>query len=141
MAKKDKPFRPMLAPNKCVDPEKVAMPCLASIKIDGIRCIIRDGIPVTRTIKPVRNRFITAVLSGLPDGLDGELVCGKPYGHDVMKRAQEGVMTADGEPDFTFYVFDRVGPEAYIDRYNKAVEMVREAQDREQRWGNHVRLL
>lgn len=100
-------FRPMLA---CKAPDLTALryPLLASPKLDGIRCIMQGGVPVSRNLKPIPNRHIAAALRGLPDGLDGELIVGACNGHDVMNRTASGVMSADGEPDFTYHVFDWV---------------------------------
>lgn len=87
-------------------------PVLASPKIDGIRClIIADGhlaMAVSRSLKPIRNEFVQKILSDRRlVGLDGELVVGEPHAKDCMQATTSGVMSADGEPDFTFWVFDR----------------------------------
>ena len=41
------------------------------------------------------------------NGLDGELIVGEPNAVDVYRTTNSGVMSADGEPDVKFYVFDR----------------------------------
>jgi len=46
------------------------------------------------------------MLWDLPDGLDGELIVGSPTEGNVLNRTTSGIMSADGEPDFKFYVFD-----------------------------------
>lgn len=101
-------FRPILADAAPSDLTKIKYPVLASPKLDGIRCIMIGGIPMSRSLKPIKNKFIRDTLAGLPDGLDGELTVGPPVGDDLMKRCQSGVMSEDGEPDFTFNVFDMV---------------------------------
>lgn len=97
-------FKPMLAAT-VTDRAKLRFPYLASPKLDGIRCIILNGEVLSRSLKPIRNKFIQATLSGMPD-LDGELIVGSPTGADVFNRTTRGVMSADGEPDFIFHAFD-----------------------------------
>ena len=77
-------------------------PLLATPKIDGIRCLIIDGVAMSRTMKPIPNRFIQSVIGRADfNGLDGELLVGSTF-----QAATSGIMSEDGEPDFTFYVFD-----------------------------------
>jgi DNA ligase-1 len=38
--------------------------------------------------------------------LDGELIVGSPTAPDVFRSSTSGVMSQDGQPDFTYYVFD-----------------------------------
>ena len=101
-------FRPMLAAT-CEDITTLKYPVLVSPKLDGIRCIIRGGVAVSRNLKPIPNRYVQERLKGLPDGLDGELIVGPSTGDDVWNRSQSGVMSADGEPDFVYHVFDLTG--------------------------------
>ena len=97
-------FKPMLAAT-VTDRAKLRFPYLASPKLDGIRCVILNGEVLSRSLKPIRNKFIQATLSGMPD-MDGELIVGSPTGADVFNRTTRGVMSADGEPDFQFHAFD-----------------------------------
>lgn len=91
------------------DPDKFPLrfPVLASPKIDGIRCVIRHGQPLTRSLKPIPNRHIRAALSGFP-ALDGELVVGDPTDPKAWNKTSSAVMSHDGEPEFTYFVFDTV---------------------------------
>ena len=82
-------------------------PLLASHKLDGIRCLIVDGEPVTRTLKPIPNRHIRNLLTGLPP-LDGELIFGEPNAPGVYNMTNSAVMSIQGEPEITYYVFDRI---------------------------------
>lgn len=100
-------FKPMLSGNVLPDLSNVRFPVLASLKLDGIRCIIQDGIAVSRTLKPIPNMYVQQCLKGLPNGLDGELIVGNPSDPDVFNITQSGVMSETGMPDFKFYVFDR----------------------------------
>ena len=102
-------FRPMLA--ETIEPDllekHVKFPCLVSPKLDGIRCVIRDGIAYTRRLELIPNHHIQASLRGLPP-FDGELIVGA-HDKDVFNRTQSAVMSEDGQPAFTYWVFD--GPE------------------------------
>lgn len=94
-------FRPMLA----VVATDIHYPAYASAKLDGVRCVMQDGVALSRTLKPIPNAHIQAALAGL-HGLDGELIVGEPGRVDVYTRTVKGVMSREGEPDFMFYVFD-----------------------------------
>lgn len=120
-------FKPMLA---CTleDPSKLKFPVLVSPKLDGLRCIIRDGRAVSRNLKPFRNEHVQRLLGNNPliEGLDGELIVGEPNVGHVLNRTQSGIMSTDGEPDFKFHVFDNTGwPTAEFQlRYDSLQEFV-----------------
>lgn len=97
--------KPLLAGN--FDPTKAKFPYIASPKIDGIRFLMIDGVAVSRTFKPIRNKHIQSLLSQyLPDGVDGELTSG-----DTFQSSTSAVMTIEGEPEFKVWIFDYVNPE------------------------------
>lgn len=100
-------MKPLLACNAPANLNSLPYPLLASIKLDGIRCVIKDGVALSRTLKPVRNHYIQSLL-GRPEfnGLDGELIVGDPAASDCMRKTNSGVMSFDGEPDFRYYAFD-----------------------------------
>lgn len=87
------------------DKSKLRFPYLASAKLDGIRCLIINGQALSRSFKPIRNKFVQAQLKGL-DNLDGELIVGPPNSGEVFNRTTRGVMSEHGEPSFQFHVFD-----------------------------------
>ena len=94
--------KPMLAAT--YDPAKASYPYLATPKIDGIRFIMVDGVALSRTFKPIRNKHIQALLSAnLPDGMDGELTCGNSF-----QSSTSGVMSTNGTPKFKVWIFDYV---------------------------------
>lgn len=109
----DKFKSPMLASEYHIGLLK--FPLLASPKIDGIRCVITKGADglvdaFTRSGKPIRNRFIRERIGLTPfAGLDGELVVGPASAPNVYNVTSSGVMREDGEPDFTYWVFDLYG--------------------------------
>lgn len=98
-------IRPLLS---CEVPlDKVKFPIYISTKFDGIRALVIDGVVYSRSLKPIRNKHVQK-LFGKPEynGFDGELIVGDIYAKDVFQKTTSGVMSEDGEPDVTFYVFD-----------------------------------
>ena len=81
---------------------------MASAKLDGVRVLIKNGVVLSRTLKPIPNKFVQKVLGSMKnlDGLDGEIIVGSPTDLNVMQTTTSGVMSRDGEPDFKFFVFD-----------------------------------
>lgn len=112
--------RPMLATK--VEVNQLVFPLFASPKLDGIRCLIMgDGRVLSRSGKPIPNRYVSTVLSqeSRYRGLDGELIVGDPAAHDVYRVTESGVMSVHGEPDFKLWAFDCHDREtAYVDIYN-----------------------
>lgn len=102
-------MKPMLSATlDCI--ESLNYPVLVSPKLDGIRCLIVDGIAVSRNFKRIPNDAISTALNhaGLT-GLDGELIVGDPKAPDCYRKTNSGVMSHDGDPDWTFWVFDDFG--------------------------------
>lgn len=126
MARTQTGFQPLLAERKKPDLTKLTYPKLGSPKLDGIRCIIRDGQALSRKLKPIPNTFVQDCLRGLPEGLDGELIVGGEVDSRVWNGTQSGIMSRDGEPDFKYWIFDCVGDSGFADRYRRAVEIVNE---------------
>ena len=93
----------MLAASKTPDLGDLSYPLFASPKLDGIRCLIIDGKPVSRNLKPIPNRHIRKILTELNlPAFDGELML--RYGD--FNKVQSAVMSEDGEPAFEYHVFD-----------------------------------
>lgn len=99
-------FKPLLA-SEAEDLDKLRYPVYISPKLDGIRVVIRDGIPMTRSLKPIRNRHITSLLNNpVFNFLDGEIIVGDPVAPDVFQKTQSGVMSFEGTPTFLLHCFD-----------------------------------
>lgn len=80
---------------------------LMSTKFDGVRALVKDGVLLSRTLKPIPNAYAQKLFAGLPEGTDGELGVGDPTASDFYRRTVSAVMSEDGEPkDLRFYVFD-----------------------------------
>lgn len=98
-------MKPMLA--AATDGKDLLYPVLVSPKLDGIRCIVQDGVALSRSLKPIPNRYVQNLIGRTSlNGLDGELIVGADRGPGVFARSSSGIMTIEGEPDFRFHVFD-----------------------------------
>ena len=102
-----KPFKPMLAPSESLRPKDLlnlrGLPTLASPKLDGIRCCIINGVPLSRNLKPIPNRYINECLRNFPQ-LDGELLLRDA--DSTFQDVTSAVMSRDGQPDFCLWAFD-----------------------------------
>lgn len=107
-------MRPLSRP-KTFDRTKVKPPFhfLLSCKFDGIRFSIQDNDVYSRTGKLIPNKHIRKTIMdwGLPPGIDGELVCGS------FQETTSSVMTIEGEPEFSVFVFDIMSDEQFSTRY------------------------
>jgi DNA ligase-1 len=111
-------FKPMLA-GSVTDLAKIRYPVLATPKLDGIRCIIREDGGYSRKMKKIPNRHIQEMLRDVPIGSDGELlVPGKSF-----NGVSSAVMSEEGTPDFRFYVFDLVSCVSYSERMDDLRKM------------------
>lgn len=100
-------FKPMLAAP--AELEKLALPVYVSPKLDGVRAIVRGGVVVSRSLKPIPNQFVQELFGNkLCEHLDGELIVGNPVAKDVFRTTTSGVMTRFGKPDVRFFAFDFV---------------------------------
>lgn len=100
-----KPFRPMLAAE--ADLDSLRFPLYASPKLDGVRAVVKDGVVLSRSLKPIPNEHVQK-LFGRPEleGLDGELIVGSSTDPQCFQNTSGAVRRKDGEPDVWFYVFD-----------------------------------
>jgi DNA ligase-1 len=87
--------------------ELIRLPALLSPKLDGIRCLIIDGVACGRSLKPIPNKYAQKIFGRQElNGLDGELIVGLPTDKEVFQVTSSGVMSIDGEPEVMFHVFD-----------------------------------
>lgn len=116
-----KTFKPMLAAE--ADLNALRFPLIASPKLDGVRALVKDGVVLSRSLKPIPNKHVQK-LFGRPEleGLDGELIVGSPTDPQCFQNTSGAVRRVEGEPRVTFYVFDDVSrPDSpYVDRRRMA---------------------
>ena len=115
-------FKPMLAAT-VKDREALRFPLLASPKLDGVRAIVRDGVVLSRNLKPIPNDHVQRTFSKL-EGLDGELILGPPNAKDVFLRTVSAVKRTEGRPEVAFWAFDRVPFDGADWRFHQRLEQV-----------------
>lgn len=80
-----------------------------SFKIDGFRCMAYDGRANSSSAKEFPNRYTHNVFvkaAAILEGLDGELCAGEPNDKNLMQQCTSAFNSIEGEPDFTWWVFD-----------------------------------
>ena len=99
-------FKPMLAAE--ADLDNLRFPLIASPKLDGVRALVKDGVVLSRSLKPIPNKHVQ-MLFGRPalEGLDGELIVGSPTDPQCFQNTSGAVRRERGEPDVRFFVFDK----------------------------------
>ncbi len=120
-------WKPMLAPNETPEFNTLKFPLLGSPKLDGIRATMQGGQLLSRSLKPIPNKYIQERFTnlGIPEGIDGELICGIPF-DDPYKRTHSIVMSDDKPLDFygdtvRWHVFDKYDKDmGFRDRHNTA---------------------
>ena len=102
-------IKPMLAATvDSLTLNQVTLPKYGSIKLDGIRCLMKGRQATSRSGKPIRNLYIQECLTPLAGrGFDGELMVYDENGSVLpFNEISSAVMSVDGEPNFTYSVFD-----------------------------------
>ena len=116
-----KPFKPLLAAP--ADVFTCPFPAGVTPKLDGLRVVIIDGQPKTRSLKRVKNKNILETLRGIPHMFDGEIIANT----NTFQDSTTAVMKVDAETPWTYYVFDLVLPDQpnapYTTRINKLREI------------------
>lgn len=99
----------MLLPRETPDLNSLQYPIYVTPKLDGIRCLFKDGAALSRTLKPIPNKSIQAwakKYSNKLNGMDGELIVGPATSPTVYRDTNSFVMAHDKEGEFYFYHFD-----------------------------------
>ena len=112
-------MKPMLAAQ--VDLRVLEFPVLASPKLDGVRAIVNERQLLSRSLKPLPNKYIAELLGKpLLHGFDGELILGDPWSPTVYRDTVSAVMRQEGTPALRYYVFDLWGTHfSYQERWHE----------------------
>jgi DNA ligase-1 len=123
-------FKPLLA-FTVTDLSQLIYPVYASIKLDGIRAMVFNGIVYSRSMKPIRSRSVQKLfgLSDL-DGLDSEILYGEWNAKDVFNKTTQAVMSFQLKQGFDWTelklaVFDYVSSDPYESRVTKATTIIK----------------
>jgi DNA ligase-1 len=121
-----KNFKPMLAPNEKIDISTVKYPLLVSYKLDGIRCIFKDGQMYSRALKQfpniqLRERFRHIAKYTLETGLvfDGELLAKSITFNELSGITRQ--LDKNLPDDLFFYCFDCVIDNDFNEPFKKRV--------------------
>lgn len=108
-----KNFKPMLAPNKKVELKDMKFPLLVSYKLDGIRCIFKDGQMYSRALKQfpniqLRKKFLhlAAFSKQYNVILDGELLAKSISFNELSGLTRQ--LDKEIPKDLYFYCFDYI---------------------------------
>jgi len=107
----NKQFKPMLA-YTIEDTSKIQYPCYVSVKLDGIRAVVLDGVVYSRSMKPIRSKVVQAMFGKQEyNGFDGELLYGDWNAPNVFNLTTQAVMSENlkeglSKENITFAVFD-----------------------------------
>ena len=121
-------MKPMLA--GVADLMKLSYPIALTPKFDGIRVLVKDGVAISRTLKPIRNKKLQEILSVLKAigplaVLDGEIIANT----NNFQDSTTAVMRADAEIPWTYHIFDYIENEdnpdvPYVSRMAKLRELM-----------------
>ena len=127
-----KNFKPMLATAAKLD--KIKFPVYASPKLDGIRCIVKDGEVYTRSLKPLPNLHARNILAKFSKHFPNWMFDGELLVPGAFKDQTSAFMSRDGDPIFNYYVFDIVVNEEFSNYFCSRVKRIEEI-------GNHTPVL
>lgn len=119
-------FKPMLAPNEKVELRDMKLPLMVSYKIDGIRCIFKDGQMFSRALKQfpnikLRERFAHLALMSKERNiiLDGELLAKSITFNEVSGLTRQ--LDKELPEDLYFYAFDLVNDNNFEEPFEQRI--------------------
>jgi len=129
-------FKPMLAVN--ADRDKIKYPCFCSNKLDGIRCIFKDGEMLARSLKPItsetlqkRFQWIKDLTVELDIIVDGELYCHGMEFRDISRYVRK--TDIEVPEDIKFHCFDIVLSENYGEIFTDRIRRLGDGE-----WGDSM---
>jgi DNA ligase-1 len=121
--------KPMLA-YTIEDTSTLNYPAYISIKLDGIRVLVIDGVVYSRSMKPIRSKAVQELFGKeCYNGLDGEILYGPWNAPNVFNLTTQTVMATELKPQFSkgqlrMAVFDYTSGGQYNVRNKIASEIV-----------------
>ena len=117
----DREFRPLLAGRETFSISTTQLVQRQSLTVSEYSSSM--GVPMSRTLKPIRNKLIQEVLSGLPSLLDGEIIATS----NSFQESTTAVMRADAEIPWEYHIFDYVDTsKSAIAPYSSRMSQLRE---------------
>lgn len=114
----------MLAASAIPREDQLRLPLMWSNKLDGLRSPLVGGEARSRKMLLLPNRFYQSWVHEHRhhlQGFDGEVIVGPPNLESTYHTTESGIMSAGGEPDFKFYLFEHWNLEQYSawERYQR----------------------
>jgi len=107
----DSIFRVTLSAHiKSLDGVTLTFPLLASVKLDGIRAYVKNGVVMSRSNKPIPNQHVQDLFGGM-ELADSELIVGNSKDVGCYRKTESAVMSVDGKPDVRMCAFDLIEPD------------------------------
>ena len=137
-------MKPMLA-SDAVE-EKIAFPCIAQPKIDGVRALHTEGYLTGRSLKTHANKHVTEYFSDPAfAGFDGEMAAAFECNSDLCRTTTSALSTIEGTPWVLWHVFDYLTPATsslpYLQRHNAMVHRVHELTQTHPHFAEHLKIV
>jgi len=122
-------FRPMKAPNEEIKLEDLKYPLIASYKLDGIRCVFREGKMLSCSLTPFANNQLCKRFQVLTDysNKTGRLLDGELLSKSLTFNELSGLIRALDRPipnDLFFYMFDAVENDQFNEPFTDRIKTV-----------------
>lgn len=124
-------FKPMLAPNEKVELRDMKLPLMVSYKLDGIRCIFKDGQMYSRALKQfpnikLRERFeyLTILSKETNTIYDGELLAKSLTFNEISGLTRQ--LDKELPEDLYFYCFDCIKDNNFNKQFKDRVNDIEE---------------
>lgn len=123
-------FKPMLAAEYVLGQWDYSQShLLVSPKLNGVRGANQHGSLLARSLKLIPNHHTRAKFGGTGlHGCEGELVVGPYDDEEVFTASTSGVMSIDGKPDVSWYLFDMYHPTWPLEQRIRALHQVWDSQ-------------
>ena len=121
-------FKPLLA-YTVEDTSSLQYPLFASVKLDGIRVVILEGVVYSRSMKPIRSKAVQELFGKVElNGIDGEVLYGAWNAYNVFNLTTQTVMATELKPEFSkselrLAIFDHFSEQPYEQRHHEAVSI------------------
>lgn len=126
-------FHPMLYPNESVSYDVITKPYMVSYKMDGLRCVFKNGHMLSRSLKEIPNKQLQERFAQLKKMSieNNEIYDGELYSDDLtFQEITHFCMTDDLKSEelpesIKFYCFDFVKGEAINDENKTEIASIR----------------
>ena len=126
-------FHPMLYPNESVSYDVITKPYMVSYKMDGLRCVFKNGHMLSRSLKEIPNKQLQERFAHLKkmsiehdEIYDGELYSDELTFQEITHFCMSDDLKSEELPEsIKFYCFDLINGEAINDENKTEIASVR----------------